>query len=346
MKALITSFNSKLGLNPMVARLLHAIPGVEPSSAHDCDVVFLSFIAPECDFVPDKLMLDVISRRRVPVVIFDHTETFPPSYIFPFNELPQESPYKLLESIVQKQMEVKAYFKRELLMAPGLLPGEWGGTFPVYPLDWTLNAIFGDPHIDTREEYNARPIDIFFSWGYSNESRPRLMGELLRQAGKFGAHFCLTADDLNRSLEEKRERIFALLFTPHYRRIHISDLMKWQQRSKVSISMFGAGRKCFRCAEASYNSLMAQQAPNSLQWSYPWEPGDNCIHLPNQATDAAHEIYVSEEIQSVSNLYGALRVNQGSLYDIYLKCVENSKNYRNEQYAREYLLPKLRKALS
>jgi hypothetical protein len=340
-RALITSFNQKLGLNPMVSRLLHAIPGFEPAGVHDCDVVFLSFIAPEQDFVPDKMTLDAISRRKLPVIIFDHSETFKEPFILGFSPVEPGGQYELVHSILARELNTKAYFKREMSPTP---PSPFNLIFPVYPLDWTLNAL-SPAHVDTREEYNARPIDIFYSWGYSNESRPRLMGELLRQAGRFCAHFCLTEEDLDVALKEGRERIFALLFTPHFRRIHYSKIFEWQGKAKVSISMFGAGKKCFRCAEASYNAVMAQQAPDELQWSYPWVAGRNCIQLPTGRRLDKDSFWREEEEVAVAWLYSGLRETQGSLYDIYLKGMENNQRYHNATYARDYLAPRIMEAL-
>ena len=332
MKILLTSFNTKLGVNPLVSRLFEPLPEIQLAGVHDCEAVFLSFIAPESDFVPDKLLLDAVSRRKLPVIIFDHSETFPSQFIFPFDDL-ASGPYAQLRSVVREHMDVKAYFKRELLPRSE----DYNSTFafPVHALDWTLHPMFGDPPVDTPEQYHARPIDIFFSWGYSNESRPKLMGELLRQAGSFHAHWALTEEDLDRALAEGRERIFALLFTPHYRRIHIKKLMEWQQKSKLAISMNGAGRKCFRDAEASYNCAMAREAPGLVEWSYPWKDSQNCIGLAEKTT----------EEERVRHLYFWLRTHQGLLYPVYTTGTDNAKRYQNSNYAREYLWPKIEEAL-
>lgn len=194
----------------------------------------------------------------------------------------------------------------------------------------------------TRESFDKRPIDIFMSWGYSSESRPRLMGELLKQAGRFGAHFALTEEDLDIALKEGRQRIFALLHTPHYRRIHIQNLMDWQAKSKISISLNGAGIKCFRHAESSYNCVMATQDTLSVIWSYPWVHGENCISL----TRKDFEPKEIEEGYAVETLWHWLRVQQGRLYDIYLAGVANNEKYHADNYGRDYLLPKIKEALA
>lgn len=341
MKAFLTSFNSVHGVNPMVSWTLDALPGFQRATAEDCEVVFLSFICPANDFTLDAESLKVIVDRKAPVIIFDHTETFAPDFFLGATPIPESSPYKPLSEAV-RQLPIKAYFKRELSPDKGSFPG-----VPVHPIDWTLKVINcgGPVELDTVEAYNARPIDIFFSWGYSCESRPKLMGELLRRAGEFSAHFCLTEDDLDRALQEKRERIFALLFTPHFRRIHISKIIEWQAKAKISVSMFGAGKKCFRHAESSYNCLMAQQAPDTVQWSYPWVAGENCLQLP-EGEKFVQDHWRKEEEVAVDWLYQALRMEQGKLHPVYVNCVLNNRNYHNNTYAREWLLPKIQKALA
>lgn len=340
MKAHLTSFN-KLGVNPMVSRVLQAIPGVHFYVMEESDVVFLVFIAPSGDFILDADALGQLAECKLPVIIFDYTETFPQDFFLGVIPLPDTSPYKPVDAVL-RALPIKAYFKRE--MTPGAQVT--GLPFPIYPIDWTLNVVNCGPlTIDTEKEYNNRPIDIFMSWGYSSESRPKLMGELLRRAGAFNAHFAVTEEDLNHALMEGRERIFALLFTPHYRRIHISKLLEWQAKAKISISMFGAGKKCFRHAEASYNSLMAHQQPDAVEWSYQWIPGKNCLQLPDGEKFIETQ-FITEECVAVNWLYDALRIEQGKLYPMYVNCVLNNRNYHNNAYARDYLLPKIVKALS
>ena len=163
MKALVTSFNKKLGVNPMVSRLLDALP-IERAGADNCEVVFYSFIAPEQDFDLDPTLLDIVTRRGVPVVVFDHEETFGKDFFIGCSPTPENSRYFNIHKWLTCA-NVKAYFKRELLSGSNVATGL---PFPVFPLDWTLEAS-APAKVDSREEYNARPIDVFYSWGYSNE---------------------------------------------------------------------------------------------------------------------------------------------------------------------------------
>ena len=332
MNAFVTSFNQKLGVNPIVGRMIDAIPGLVRVSPEEAEVVILLFIAPDNDFVLDVGLLERASKRNAPVIVFDYTETFPPNFIL--GEYSLSSIHMDAVRAFVNKSRLLAYFKRELL-SNHTLPK---AAFPIYPIEWTMQDQ-PQPHIDTPEQFESRPIDILMSWGYSNESRPKIHGELMRQSGRFGAHLCLTEEDVVIALKEGRNRIFALLFTPHYRRIPLTQLLSWQEYSKVSISMFGAGKKCFRTNEASYNCVMAHQEPNLVEWAYPWTPpsltngGGNCLALP------------SEEQSAVTWLYNDLRVNQGSLHPLYLRGMENNRKYHNTTYARDYLLPKIQEAL-
>ncbi len=331
MNVFLTSCDLHLGLNPMVARTILAIPGIkiQTTITPNTDAIFLSWIASPDLFHQDAPLIRAIVDSKKPVIIFDHQETANENQLLGWDH-PLDNSYANLHAAAS-MMNVVAYFKREFISGK---PFTWGTPkFPVHPLDWVLQTN-GERHIPVwRETFEARPIDVFYSWGYSSESRPKLMGELLKQAGRFCSHFCLTEEDLDRALKEKRERIFALLHVPHFRRIHIAKIMEWQQQAKVSISMFGAGKKCFRHAEASYNCVMAHQSPEQVIWSYQWKNGNNCIGLWH------------DEGCSVEDLWKHLRVHQGALYDIYIAGVKNNENYHADNYGRHYLLPKIKEAL-
>jgi hypothetical protein len=108
--------------------------------------------------------------------------------------------------------------------------------------------------------------------------------------------------------------------------------------AKISISMNGAGRKCFRSAEASYNSVMALQE-NNLEWSSPWINGANCIELPNKPDS----VLIDE-----NKAYGRLMHYLDSpkyLYGMYLQGIDNWKSYEVGKYSTEYVLKSTERAL-
>lgn len=339
MKVLLTSLNRKHAFNPIVNRLFEPLAGefeFTRDPIGELGAVFLSFIEAEAQFDLDDYALDRITRRDCPIVVFDHSESFGKNFAIGFSELHTSSYYwPVHEFLMANKHRVAAYFKRELRTdVPLQLP------VPIYPIDWTIPPMHDFDSIATRKQFDSRPIDVFMSWGYSSESRPRMFGELMKVAGRFGAHFCLSVDDLTQALKDKKERIFALLFSPWFRRINIKELMEWQAQSKVSLSLKGSGYKCFRSAEASYNCVMAHQSPDLMQWAYPWGGGTNCIGLPNMEDG---EI---DTEGAVNQLWDWLRVHQGSLYPIYTSGIINNRNYHMEAYSRDYLLPKLEEVLA
>jgi hypothetical protein len=331
-KIWLTSLDSVHGVNPMVQRMfdipefekIHPVNGTRP------DVVLLSLNhAPEL-FKLDQTSLElfegITGPGRVPVIILDTMEGISADVMFGLYHI--VGPYGPVSRAIM-QAVTHYYFKRELLS---------GDNRGASPIDWVLQAK-QPPEMHTREQFEARPIDIFYCWGYSSEDRPKMMGELLKQAGRFCAHFCLTEEDLDRALAEGRKRIFALLHVPHYRRIHYSKIFAWQQQSKISLSIRGAGFKCFRHAEASYNCAMAHQSPEVVKWSFPWVGGVNCLSLPKHQNG---DLDVTESLQLI---WHWLRVEQGKLWEIYEAGVANCQNYYAESYSRNYLLPKIREAL-
>lgn len=333
MKVLITSLNPKHGVNPVVQRLFDPLIGWQRANASTCDVVMLSFIAEPKDFELDVQTMQTLVARRVPVIIFDHCEAMPPGYLLGCGPQPDNGYSELHRHVAQ--MNVRAYFKRELLTVfqSPLKCALW-------PIDWTVPNYGLDGTTDEPNQFMDRPIDILMSWGYSSESRPRLHGELLRKAGMFGAHFVMCEEDLEMALKEGRQRIFALLFCPWYRRIQLSKIIRWQKLAKVSISVRGMGLKCFRSAEAPYNSVMAHQTPEAVQWAFPWVAGENCIGLPN-----GDDLQVDEQ-KAVRHLYEWLRLRQGELHNLYLKGIANQRNYQSQAYSTQYLLPRISKALA
>lgn len=174
----------------------------------------------------------------------------------------------------------------------------------------------------SKEEFNNRPIEVFHCWGLSNPIRPRIHGEIFINAHDNGYNF---VDGWNNKLLEKRN--WVALHSPHYVRVHMSQIMEWVKRSKITLSLPGAGKKCFRHAEFE-GSIMALPY-DDLAWSFPWVHLNNCIRL--------------EEGVEIKVLLDVLK--QDFLYDIYLAAQENLDKYRPERYAKEYIIPEIEKVL-
>jgi hypothetical protein len=211
------------------------------------------------------------------------------------------------------------YFKRELLaahVADRILPVEW----PCY---------LSDAPVQSEEEWNRRPLEVFFNWGYSNPVRPKLHGDIFHAMNN-GIGVISEASQFDGFIQNHpAARAWMSVFTPWYSRVKITDLLTFQRQAKLSVSLPGAGVKCFRHAESPCESIMALQE-DALAWSYPWEHGVNCVRLRN-----GHEF---EDLDAATQ--------RPDLYDIYRKSQETIAHYRGPTYAREYVLARIEAALS
>ena len=205
-----------------------------------------------------------------------------------------------------------ACFKRELDLPTstieGYYPIEYPCLIPPYP-------------IQTREEFNARPINVFQYWGRSNENRLRIHGEIWLHSYKKGFQVCDNLYYINQYLQEERGEKWISLWIPHYARVDISELMKVNNLSKLSLSWAGAGFKCFRTSEAPVNSVMVMHK-NNFAWAYEWNE-TNCILV-----DEGNEIEGIEKALLNPNLY-----------DIYLAGMQNVDKYRVQNYLKNYIQP-------
>jgi hypothetical protein len=120
---------------------------------------------------------------------------------------------------------------------------------------------------------------------------------------------------LNGFLEhEPNKNKWVTVNTPHYHRHPMQDILGVNGLSKISLSHFGAGMKCFRTSEASLNSLMAMPI-NNLAWSFDWNDS-NCILFQ-----------IGVEVPTLN-----IELHKENLYERYVNCVENCKNYYLPNY--------------
>ncbi len=210
----------------------------------------------------------------------------------------------------------RLYFKRELLakdLKSNVKPMEYPCYLPV-------------PHIQSKSEFDKRQLEVNFCWGLSHPLRAKLHGEIFTKMNGY----CVVSDwgHLPKHLAETNERTWVTVFTPHHARIEYEHILKWQTRSKITVSLPGCGMKCFRHNEANVGSIMAL-TNDPLAWSFPHEHGVNCIHL---GRERLHE-----------DLCDA--VKRDDLYDIYVRAQETVEKYRCERYVREYILPNIQAVL-
>lgn len=209
-------------------------------------------------------------------------------------------------------------FIRELLLSnvkENVLPIEYPGWSSPTP-------------INTKDEFYYRPIDLFFYWGRSHEKRVQTHGDIWKGASKHGYSVCDNVYYYTDFMKEERGKKVVTLNIPHYGRIEIAALMAINGGSKLSLSLPGAGVKCFRSTgESPINSVMLCEADN-LAWTYPFVNMQNCINIPPDAN-------IPDFINDIPHW--------SDLYDIYLEGVATADKYRAANYINNYILPTINK---
>jgi hypothetical protein len=205
-------------------------------------------------------------------------------------------------------------FKRELLekdRTNKLLPLEYVCYLPRVP-------------IANKEEFDNRKLEVHYNWGLSNPLRPKLHADIYTKANAY--EYVSSYEQIHHC---PAKRIWASLHCPWWcRKDYKTEILPIQCQSKLTVSLFGNGIKCFRSSEAPVGGIMALVEDN-LAWSFPWIDNYNSIRLrPN---------YMHEDISSA--------LEKDNLYDTYLKSQDTIDQYRTQRYIDEYLLPKIEEQL-
>jgi len=211
------------------------------------------------------------------------------------------------------------YFKRELLKKDF--------KSNVHPIEYPC---FNQPYIvQDKETFDSRPVQTFMNWGLSHPRRRQLHGEIFIAADKYGYDVVDNFHNFQGSFNDGHKKVWATINTPHFARIPITQVLACQNLSKISVSMAGAGRKCFRTTgESPINAVM--MLPNDdIAYSYEWSDGYNCIK--------------TDEGKEIETLVEALK--NENLYEIYLRGVENCNKYQLNTYLSDYILPTINKYL-
>jgi hypothetical protein len=203
-----------------------------------------------------------------------------------------------------KESNPKILFKRELLKCDAtdtILPIEYANVLSQWP-------------IQTKEDFNNRPLIFSQYWGRSNECRIRIQGDAWHYAFKKGFQLCDNVFYINEYLKQETGTRAASFWIPHYARVEIGGIMAINNLSKLSLSWPGAGFKCFRTVEASVNSVLVQHK-NNFAWQFDWDE-TNCILVEP-----------GEEFEGIDEA-----LNNPDLYEIYLNSVATAEKYRLPNY--------------
>lgn len=209
-------------------------------------------------------------------------------------------------------------FKRELLkkdVTDICQPIEYPGWTNPYP-------------VNTKEEFDARPIDVFNFWGRSHEARVQLHGDIWKGASAGGYSVCDNIYYFNEFMKEEKGRKWVSFWMPHYGRTDISNILAINGLSKLSMSLPGAGVKCFRSTgESPVNSVMVCKE-DDLAWSYPWVDSENCFKFED----------FGGEINTIK-----FALTDKRLYEIYREGIATADKYRVNNYINNYILPLINK---
>lgn len=183
------------------------------------------------------------------------------------------------------------------------------------------------PEPDTKEQFEKRPINCFWFWGRSHELRLKLHGDIWLSAYKNGGAVCDNIYSFKGFMEnENNPDKWVTLHIPHYSRVDIGTILNINRQSKISVNLFGAGKKCFRMSEASSSSVMIMQH-SDLAYTYEWLDGINCSKF---STD-------NPDVEIIRNA-----LTDRNIYDIYREGVETCKKYQLNRYISEYIEPTIK----
>lgn len=176
-----------------------------------------------------------------------------------------------------------------------------------------------------KAEYDARPIQVFASWGFSHPRRARVHGEILTAMGTKNIEVVDGYEKVDWGWLRKDGRVWLSVFTPHWMRYPMSTVYGWQSKSKISLSMQGAGGKAFRDQQAPVDCVMAHHA-HFLAKAYPFDESNSiCLVEPNEIDDLLKA------------------VERNDLYELYLESQKTIDKYRVENYLPNYIIASIKR---
>jgi len=109
----------------------------------------------------------------------------------------------------------------------------------------------------SKEEFDLRPIKANFIWGLSHEYRKTLHAEIWQRSGELGYVVCDNISNIVPFIQkEDNPKKWVTANTPWYARHDMNIITSVNTLSKISISIAGAGRHCFRHSESPMASVM------------------------------------------------------------------------------------------
>lgn len=239
MKVYLSSIETKHNLN--FAFLQPFGRFVERASIEECEYIFL-ILTNYWDWEIDPAEFEKLQRSGKPIVVFDYWE-------IGWDKDASGLPFPEMNLFHDR---VVAYFKRELAK---------NDTHGWHPIDFYNGWEW--PTIDTYEQFCARPIDVMMCYGLSHPIRPKVHAAIMTSG-------LWTYIDQPEYIKHENGPFALCMFRPHYARVSQEQLLPLQAKSKIVISLPGAGIKCFRHLESPLNSVMAMPV-NNLVWQAGWD---------------------------------------------------------------------------
>ena len=296
-------------VNHQIVRHLGAVPVAQA----DVVVAFLSF-REEFKFNTE------LGRLRKPWVLVDFVEDDWQwdgqenrlGFDRPYFAARENAEWAKLDQLVRTRPPILT-FKRELLqsrMDDRTTPIDYLAEHPIPP---------------TMGNWGSRRFEVLFVWGYSNPQRCYLHAQLFNAMGGDNLEVFDALDKISAASDGKREWIS--IYSPWFKRVPMAEVMAIQQHAKVSVSLPGAGKKCFRCSEAPVGCLPAF-GDFPIARAYPWDE-TNSVTLKSGC-----EYFCLRET-----------FEDPLLYDRYVRAQENIRRYVPEAYVRDYMKPNIQRCL-
>lgn len=300
-------------------QLLDRLPQCSDMRDADAVVCCISFFP---DFVFNERLLSVTK----PVIVMDWMEDgwdyFKDgrvSHIFGQTPIPphlsQNPEWTKLGNWLASRSGV-LYFKRELLkpqQTDTILPIEFLCMHPAKP-------------IQSKAEFDKRPYSVFNCFGYSHPDRLKMHARIFEAMGDRGIQV-VTSFDQFEGMPNFGQPVWISCYSPFWHRTSLAQVLAFQEFSKISISLYGAGHKSFRDAESPYQCVMAR-IKDEMAWSFPWDE-TNSVQM-NRGSE-------------LDDLQTALASD--SLYEKYVASQENLDRYRQSRYVEEYVIENIKKWL-
>lgn len=239
--------------------------------------------------------------------------------------------WNLFDSFIKNKPPL-LMFKRELLkkdVSERVLPIE----YPCFHKSAT---------VQTEEQFLSRPVDLFFNWGYSHELRRVLHGNIFSYAPSFGYQVIDNFENFEKTIQYEGGKLWASIYTPYFSRIPMERVLGYNGMSKLSVSLAGAGRKCFRHSEATVNSIMIMPNDN-LAWSYQWRDWETCFKF-DEEIDFSQE-GLNRSAQNAMNKIKSVLATPEKLYQIYINSLLHIDKYQIKNYSQSYINEKIKEVL-